>query len=269
MLLLLACASPRQDLEYTADWDDPGAPLEVTEPVSFTEEPYGIPLDDSTGIGAFIEEMFPVAEGSIAFGAADQFSADTDCVSIVEESLPWEVEAVVTLHPRYYFKTSGCDSASDEKYYGSYFIGDDTGGVFVLGDSRVAHFEMGSRVRISLRGARTAYGLNMIYAHDIVAVDRDALHPIRYVAADGALGDADVGEVRRVTGTVISEKSTFGDFDIQAQDGTIHNISLDAELSRRGIGYDIGTTIQATGPIIFSYDVYSLVIMRVGQIQEL
>lgn len=267
--LLLACASPRQDIEYTDDWDDPGSLLEVVEPVSFTDTPYDFPADSSAGIGAFIEAVFPVSEGSIAFGADDQFAGGTDCSSLIADELPWEVEAVVTLHPRYYFKTNGCDATSDEKYYGSYFIEDATGGVFVLGDSRVAHFDVGTKVRISLRGARTAYGLDMIYAHDIVAIERDVVHPVFYTEADDELGADDVGEVRRVTGTVVSEKSTFGDFDIEADDGTTFTISLDSELSRRGIGFDIGSRIQATGPVILSYDVYSIVIMRVGQVQAL
>jgi hypothetical protein len=267
LTLLLACASPRQDPESAAGWDDAGSFLDVIEPVEFTDTPYGFPVDDSAGIGAFIDEIFPVTTGAIAFSDADQFS-DTDCASIVETSLPWEVEAVVTLHPRFYFKTNGCDASSDEKYYGSYFIEDSTGGVFVLGDSRVANFDVGAKVRISLRGARTAYELNMIYAHDIVEVDRAEVHPVYYQAAEGALGSDDIGEVRRVSGTVISEKSNFGDFDVESDDGTIYNISLDAELSRRGIGFEIGTPIQATGPVIFSYDVYSIVIMRVGQLSE-
>ncbi|MFT5684130.1 MAG: hypothetical protein ACI8RZ_005071 [Myxococcota bacterium] len=269
LVFLLACASPRQDIESTADWDDVGSLLEVIEPVSFTDTPYDFPADPGAGIGAFIDAVFPVSEGSIAFGSSDQFGSGTDCTSLVSDDLPWEVEAVVTLHPRYYFKTSGCDIASDEKYYGSYFVEDATGGVFVLGDSRVAHFDIGTKVRISLRGARTAYDLDMIYAHDIVAIERDVVHPVYYTEAIDSLGSADVGEVRRVTGTVISEKSTFGDFEVEADDGIIHTISLDAELSRRGVGFDIGTRIQATGPVILSYDVYSIVIMRVGQTQTL
>ncbi|MDG1483048.1 MAG: hypothetical protein P8R54_25885 [Myxococcota bacterium] len=269
LTLLLACASPRQDLEYTSDWDDPGSSLEVIEPVSFTDTPYDFPADSSAGIGAFIDAVFPVSAGSIAFGSDDQFGSGTDCTSLLVDELPWEVEAVVTLHPRYYFKTNGCDAASDEKYYGSYFIEDATGGVFVLGDSRVAHFDVGTKVRISLRGARTAYGLDMIYAHDVVAIERDVTHDVFYTEAVAALGADDVGEVRRVSGTVVSEKSTFGDFEVEADDGTIFTISLDSELSRRGIGFDLGTRIEATGPVILSYDVYSIVIMRVGQVQAL
>ena len=265
--LLTACADLRSTTESTESWDDPGAGLDVIEPMSFTDAEYGFPADPATGIGAFKDAIFPVSNGAIAFSEGDQFGGETDCSSITSASLPWEVVAVVTLHPRYYFKTNGCDAASDEKYYGSYFIEDATGGVFVLGDSRVAHFDAGTRVRITLRGARTAYELDMIYAHDIVEIDRSEVHPIHFSLADGALGGDDVGEVRRVTGTVISEKSTFGDFDIEAEDGSIHNLSLDAELSRRGVGYDIGTVLQATGPVIFSYDVYSIVIMKIGQIE--
>ena len=52
-----------------------------------------------------------------------------------DEILPFEIEGVVTAHPRYYFKTSGCDWDSDEKYYGSFFIQDATGAKISIEDS--------------------------------------------------------------------------------------------------------------------------------------
>ena len=44
---------------------------------------------------------------------------------------------------------------------------------------------------------------------------------------------------------------------------------MDVELSRRGLSYDIGTVVQVTGPVILSYDVYSIVVMRIGQIETI
>ena len=125
-LLLLACTFDDSSQDYLS-WYDAGAGLDVTEPISFTDEPYGFPADPATGIGALSDTLFPVEEGTIAYAAGDQFSADTDCISTASDELPWILEGVVTLHPRYYFKTNGCDRDSDEKYYGSYFIEDATG----------------------------------------------------------------------------------------------------------------------------------------------
>jgi hypothetical protein len=41
------------------------------------------------------------------------------------------------------------------------------------------------------------------------------------------------------------------------------------ELSRRGLEYPVGTRIQVTGPILFAYDTFKVVVMRVGQVQVL
>ncbi len=266
--MMTGCADLRQTAESSDGWFDPGTDLFVTEPLAFTDEPYSFPEDTATGLAALAGAALPVTSGSIAYGADDQFADDTDCSSIVEESLPWELEGVVTLHPRFYFKTDGCDSSSDEKYYGSYFIQDATGGLFVLGDSKVAHFTAGTRVRMRVRGVRTAYDLDMVYAHDIIEVVESDV-PIYYEVADGALGDADIGLVRRVSGTVISEQSTFGDFDIESDDGTTYSLSVDSDLNRRGFEFEIGTRIEATGPVIYSYSAYSIVIMQIGQVSVL
>lgn len=268
LLFMLACTVDDAPQDYLS-WFDPGSDLEVREAIEFTDQAYDFPADSSTGIGALIDDLFPVSDDVIAYASNDQFGADTDCTSTVEDELPWVLEGVVTLHPRFYFKTNGCDYASDEKYYGSYFIEDSTGGVFVLGDSKVAHFDTGAKVRMVVRGVRTAYGQNMIYAHDIEAVLREETQPVYYQMADGALGANDIGEVRRVEGTVVTEKDTFGEFLVESDDGQTHSVSLDAELNRRGVGYDIGTRIQATGPVLYSYEVYTIIVMEIGQISVL
>jgi hypothetical protein len=267
-LLLLACTFDDSSQDYLS-WYDAGAGLDVTEPISFTDEPYGFPADPATGIGALLDTLFPVEEGTIAYAAGDQFSADTDCISTASDELPWILEGVVTLHPRYYFKTNGCDRDSDEKYYGSFFIEDSTGGVFVLGDSRVAHFDTGAKVRMKVRGVRTAFGQNMIYAHDIEEILYDESQSVYYQLAGGSLGDSDVGEVRRIEGVVASDKDTFGEFLVEADSGQSYSVSLDVELNRRGISYPIGARILVTGPVLLSYDAYTIIIMEVGQITVL
>lgn len=268
LLGLAACTVDDSPQDYTS-WFDAGTGADVSEPVSFTDEPYAFPAKGEPGLGDLIDAVFPVSDSSILYADGDQFGDGTDCESKVEDTLPYTIEGVVTIHPRYYFKTSGCGFDSDEKYYGSFFIQDSTGGVFVLGDSKVAHFDAGAKVRMTIRGVRTSFDLDMVYAHDIEEIFYDEAQSVYYEVAEGALRASDVGEVRRIEGTVVSDKDTFGEFQIEAEDGRIHSVSLDVELNRRGISYPIGSRIQVTGPVLLSYDVYSIIVMEVGQVTDL
>jgi hypothetical protein len=54
----------------------------------------------------------------------------------------------------------------------------------------------------------------MIYVHDVVEVDRTA-RPISYEVRQAPFGAGDVGQVRRITGTVASLPDTFGEFYLQ------------------------------------------------------
>jgi hypothetical protein len=265
--LLLATACNEGRPQAGNDWFDAGTTLEVKELVAFTTVPYDIPSEPTQGIGAMLDAVYPVSAFVTAYGVNDQWNAAVDCESEVAADLPWRVEGVVTLTPRWYFKTFGCDR-DDEKFYGAFFIEDATGGIFVLGDSKVAHFEMGDRVVLDVRGARTLYGLDLVYAHDVVSIERRA-DPIYYQESTRALGGADIGEVRRVSGVVSSDKDTFGEFRLQADSGIFYTVNLDAELSRRGVGWPVGTRIQVTGPVLYSYSTYSLVVMRKGQVTVL
>ncbi|MEL6346142.1 MAG: hypothetical protein AAFV53_23735 [Myxococcota bacterium] len=272
ILSLLACSEVRETPSDASEWFTEGEDLDVREPVAFTDQPYDFPSADADGLGSLIDALFPTEDRTNVFAQGDDFGVSNgavgqDCESEITPELPREFDAVVTLHPRFYFKTEGCDAVSDEKYYGSYFIQDRTGGVFVLGDSKVAHFDVGDRVRIKVRGVRTAYGQDMIYAHDIVDVARGERQPVFFETVEGRrLGDEDMGRVKRIEGVVISEKDTFGEFTVQTDDGIEHSVSLDVELNRRGLEYAVGTRVQVTAPVLFSFDLYSLVVMEIGQI---
>lgn len=265
VLVLAAACEGRGTPEDALSWYGSGTAQDVEEAVAFTDVAYDFPVDTTAGLGGLLDAVFPVSGDGIAYAEGDQFGGGTDCDAQIEDALPWELEAVVTIHPRFYFKTDGCGFDSDEKYYGSFFAEDATGGVFVLGDTKVADFEAGTRVRLRVRGVRTAFDLNMVYAHDVIeVVERDV--PVFYTPATGSLGDADVGEVRRVEGVVVTEPDTFGEFQVEADDGTFYSVSLDSELNRRGVSYPLGRRIQATGPVLYSYSLYSLIIMEKGQI---
>ena len=264
IVALWGCTTPRGPEDPTS-WFDAGVPQDVLETVSFTDEPYGFPTSGD-GIAALYDDVFPTAEGVITFAEGDEFPSESDCADDTDGDLPMRIDGIVTIIPRYYFKTSGCDG--DEKYYGSFFIEDDTGGAFVLGDSKVSHFEVGDRVQLDVRGAKTSYDLDMVYSWDLVDLQRDA-SPIHYDNAFGPLDFDDLYEVRRVTGTVSSAKDTFGLFELESDDGTTYPVQLDIELNRRGFDYPIGERIQVTGPVLYSYSAFSIVVMSAGQVSEL
>ncbi len=271
LLALCACSEPRTAGSSDAWFSGPGD-VDVTEPVAFTDVPYDFtgptPLTDvPRADDASFETLFASSDPP---PTCDGWRSSED--------LPREVEGIVTAHPRYYFKTTGCQTPgfeggghSYEKYYGSYFVEDASGGFFVLGDSKVAHFDMGDRVRLRVRAVKESFGLHMIASHDVLEVSRGP-EPIYYQVADGPLVLDDVGEVRRVTGTVLPPDpsvESFGELLLESDTGDLLSVGLDVELSRRGLTYEPGTRIEVTGPVIWSYDALTVVVMRVGQINVL
>ena len=277
--LLAACEGAREGRESTDDWFDNGEDLAVGEFVAFTDVNYDIA--DGDGILGLKQALFPVASGSVGhdrlvFGPGDAAADAGGCDIQSNSALPYVIEGVVTTHPRFYFKSSGCEWDSEEKYYGSFFIQDATGGQMILGDSKVARFDMGDRVRILARAVKTSFELDMVYSYDLLEITgRD--EPIFYEETTQEFGcerdepinwDAcDTGRVKRITGTVVQEKDTFGDFIIENDAGVQWHIGLDVEMNRRGINYPLGTRMTATGPVLYSFSTYALVVMKKGQIQ--
>ena len=121
---------------------------------------------------------------------------------------------------------------------------------------------------MTIRAVRTSFDLNMVVAHDVISVERGP-EPIAYEVATSEFTLDDVARVKRVTGTVITEADTFGSFTIEDESGNQFIVSLDAELSRRGFGFDVGDVIQATGPVMYSYSEFAIVVMRIGQTELL
>lgn len=279
LLLLSLVACTGRAPEDPDDWFDPGEVYDVTEPVTFTDEPYGLPEGGDPGIAELLGPALTFARGFGTRIAASDLTDDAAACSGWEydDSLPVEVTGVVTILPKYYFKSNGCGN-DDEKFYGSYFIEDDTGGMFVLADSRVAKFDQGDIVTIGVRGTRRSFGQDMVYVHDVLDVQRVGV-PVRYVVKQAPFGDPDINEVRRVTGTVVTDPDTFGEFRVDPDDnpstcnpGTgigCAVVGLDIELNRRGITFAVGERVTFTGPILYSYNTYKLIVMRLGQIERL
>lgn len=278
-MVLAACSSPREEGENTSDWFDDGSQIGVDEFVAFTDVPYDIAEGD--GVRGLKDAVFPVesvgsGRDTLVFGTEDGSVEAGGCALTTNRELPYIIEGIATAHPRFYFKSSGCEWDSEEKYYGSFFIQDETGGQMVLGDTKVAKFDMGDRVRILVRGVKTSFELDMVYSYDLIDIV-DRAQPIYYEEIERPFGcdltepinwdECDTGRVKRVTGTVVEEPDTFGEFFIESDDGTRWAIGLDVELNRRGILYPVGTKMTVTGPVLYSFSAYSMVIMRKGQIQ--
>ncbi len=262
-LLLAACGAPEGGLPDVSDvWSD-AVPYDVQETIRFTTDDYDL-AGTGTTIGAMKDELLPTDNGDLLLASGDGYASEAACSGVrTTADLPVEVEGIVTLHPRWYMKLGGCNGA-DEKYYGNYFIEDDSTGIFVVGDSKVAHFDMGDRVTLRVRGVRTNFGYDMIYVHDVVDVNREA-RPIKYAWANEGITSEDAGEVRRVRGEMITEPDTFGEFTVLTDEGVEVNVNLDAEINRRRQYPEVGSTLCATGPVQNSFGL-SIVIMRLGQI---
>jgi hypothetical protein len=258
LFLAAGCAAPRP-VEDPATWFDPGAPLVVAERLEFTDVNY-----DFTGETPIADLPIPAGDSFVSlFAEGDPLPACEEWETTPD--LPAEITGIVTILPRYYYKTDGCDQDA-EKYYGSFFLQDASGGIFVLNDSKVSHFLAGDRVTLSVRGVANRFDLPMVTALDVVDVQPHP-EPIYFQAANAAFDQGDIALVERVTGTVATEADTFGAFDL-TQDGTgvTYGVSIDSDLARRGVHYAVGTRITVTGPVLYSYSLYSIIVMQVGQV---
>ncbi|TVQ91336.1 MAG: hypothetical protein EA397_09750 [Deltaproteobacteria bacterium] len=261
LLVLVGACAEVAPLPNTADWWPEGVDYDVQEPIRFTPEPYPDLPGDRPGVRALRDALLPSIE--LTYAPGDGYPPGSECEFRESAELPWELEGIVTLHPEWYMKLRGCNRA-EEKYYGNWFIEDATSGIFVVGDSRVAPFTVGDRVKLKVRAVRTNFGMDMIYAYDVLEVHREA-RPVYYQAVNRRLEDRDIGETRRIRGVVQEAPDTFGDFRVRA-DGVTYHISLSAELNRRRFHPPVGQTLCVTGPVQFSFSTYSIPIMRIGQV---
>jgi len=149
---------------------------------------------------------------------------------------------------------------------------------------------MGDRVKLKVRATKEAFGLEMVTVHDVLEVDRDGPYPIYFEEVDRPLESSDAGQVRRVTGTV-GLTGDFGEVQLclgDVQDGDFEDLFaddpqrdskircivedrgfyaiIDSELQRRGVELQVGDKVTLTGPALFSFDEYRVVITRVGQL---
>jgi len=280
----VACGDNIETGENPDDWFDSGSFYQVQEAIEFTDVPYDIPANPADGIAQLLADTITGTANQTVFSTAAYPSWGGACNGWGSTgNLPREIEAVVTILPRSYFKSNGCapnNNFNDEKYYGSFFLEDNTGGVFIVGDTKVDLFGPGDKIRIRVHGMRRSFDLNLIYNWELLDIERD-YSPVYYQPAT-SLGAADVGETRRVVGEVVTEPDTFGSFQIRPdgvdplqcdpETGRFFQcvvLSLDSEINRRRYHFPVGSRIQATGPVTYSFSTYQINILEKGQIQAL
>jgi hypothetical protein len=120
------------------------------------------------------------------------------------DELPMVLEGVVTLHPRQYVKRPVC--GQDERNYGSFVLEDDSGGILMLRNSRIANFSFGDRIRVTVRAAGVTAGDPETRA--IVAGDIEVLGvrgPVLYAPIDVGFDASHIGRTVQVEGWVALE----------------------------------------------------------------
>lgn len=302
-LFLGACADAEGPLN-PEDYYSQGTPTEVLEPIGFSDKNYDERGDDSIAFGgestiaetlAMITPPAAGEPGSDAFtwygfspldpypmGDNPDFEMECDPENNPTNNpkyqqpwrkisaLPTVIEGVVTLHPRHFKKIRFC--GQDQRYYNSYFIQDDTGGIMILKDSRVADFTFGERVRLRVRGLMKSYDDYLVVTFDSEeVVNPGTKYDIYYKEVDEALGLEDIGQVRRVRGTIYSEPTStnFNSMFIRDENGVSYAASIDRELAQRNIGLENGVSVQLTGPVVNSYGDFVVLISSLGQIERL
>ncbi len=223
-LICVGCADDSDRLPIPTEeiWPDSPEQISVAEPVTYAERGqnrYGLPGADAQPISDLIAEM--VAREPT--GDADEPNTFTSergqipCPSSryvgqeVIDALPMVIEGVVTLHPRQYVKVPIC--GQDEKHYGVFTIEDDTGGIMVLRDSRIAPFTAGDRLRLLVHSAM--YTFSDPTTRTIASAEIERLSPagsstervIYYDRQEGPFTIDDITETRQLVGYVAQEPS--------------------------------------------------------------
>lgn len=222
--LLAACSGELREerVDPSNIWGDAVEQAEIEEPIVFVERTdlarYGLPRAGNPGIGALIDIL---PDSGQAFDDPDIWIAPGEQISTdqcrggqpnVVDALPITVEAVVTLHPRQYLKLPVC--GQDERNYGNFTLEDDTGGIVLIRDSRVAPFTFGDRVLVTAKALTLTFGADADTRAILVAdvervpplVNPETGAPERTVLFSrqvGPFADADVGQVKRIDGWVM------------------------------------------------------------------
>ncbi|MFW5966708.1 MAG: hypothetical protein ACOCV2_04270 [Persicimonas sp.] len=305
---VLAAGCVEADRGDDRDFYHEGEDESVDEPLEFTddEDAYdgisgSMTIEDLQGLFDDDQFVWYGLSPDDPYPQGDEQILDEDCdpgqfenIANEVEELPDHIEGVVTHHPRLLHNAPVC--GEEQRYYGSYYLQDETGGILVLKNSRIADFTFGNRVRIRVRGIIQHFDTPAVLVHDEQEViEPDEHEPIMYEEADGELDEDDVGEVRRVRGEVVQAPTNdnFNEMLLEGNDGEEFAVSIDRELGRRGVSFDARTTnpedqdgvdtdpraedeedeqgecVEVTGPVRHSFDMYQVLVYRLGQVERL
>ena len=248
--------------------------VEVEDPIAFTTEPYGFPTGEDPGISLLVGK-YPIPRDNawILLSEGESYPIE-DCEpnrSGIQQpqpdpDLPFTVEGIVTLHPRYFLKVRVCNE--EERYYGSFFIEDDKGGMVVLHDSRIADLDFGDRVRLKARALLDFFDVHAILIAEVVEVlEHDV--PIHYEEKTNPFNQTDWNRVRRIRGEVVQESTDYNFNQAAVSDGVnTWLVSIDRELANRNVSLELGQRVEITGPVLSSFG-QKIVVLSKGQIEEL
>ncbi len=206
-----------------AEWEEPtldnreaaGSADLIEESVAFAprftgegsgrvEQRYGLPVGDGSGVADLLD-LIGSASTDFLVASGDEPAGDV-CSSIaVSPRLPMTITGVVSLASQKYLKVPVC--GQDERFYASFVVEDDTGGIVVLRDGRVSEFDFGDHVRLTVRGLIEPYaGQKYVVISDTEKLEGSS--EVRYTPSDVAFSDADLGRTMRVSGFVLQEPTS-------------------------------------------------------------
>ena len=288
LLLLAACGEEGEAIDISERYESDPIEREVEEPLDYFDGEYPEDFVGPTPIAELRALYNADVDRWLGFAPGDAYPVSGDCdfkrennawIPQAVAELPTVIEGRVTLHPRYYQKVEIC--GQDAKFYGGFFLEDATGGILVLKDSRIADFTFGDTVRLRVRGILRYYDTYAVVTFDEQEViERGgsiAYEPVGMAEAPWELGPEHVGRTIRVCGRVtgLPSNANFNEMnlvhpDFDGEEGRAlvrYTVSLDRELGQRPLGIEEGQRYLITGPAIFSYSTYQIVIARKGQLE--
>jgi hypothetical protein len=208
-----SCADPRAGRVDPDDiWSEPAGPAAGSAALAFEDRAagaaYGLPRAGQPSVADLLA-LFPQAPLGVddpdIFVAPGVEVATDQCRGgdvVTLSGLPLTLEVVVTLYPRQYMKIPIC--GQDERHYGTYTVEDDTGGLIVLRDARVATFGHGDRIKLTVSGITLTYGRDVDTRAVLIGhvEPTGESGPVLYRSTSSGFTTDDVGQVKRIEGTV-------------------------------------------------------------------
>lgn len=254
----------------------------VEEPIAYTATNYSFTGPNTMAeLNALFDKKPPMDFNYYALEPGSPYPIADNCTPyntrfptkiVTEAELPMTVEGIVTTYPRYFQKKLVC--GEDERFYGSYFLQDSTGGILVLRDSRIADFTFGDRVRLKVRGILGGQFDN-VPTRAVLIGEAEVVskaNPIYYEQTEERFAVGDIGKVKRIKGIITLEPTNFN-FNEMAlkhptEPGVAWSVSLDRELGQRRPKLRLGDTVEITGPVLDSFGL-RMVIYSMGQFNNL